>query len=238
LSTQLDHACPRATLLRESTGMGDLALPRGGSEFRCEQGRVDNTRAIPRRTTYAERNVSNRSCGCRVASWRGLAQTWCYSSSWRGRIHCPRSLARDGGAPRARAARGASLRDQLPASMLDHWPDDGSPNRRRVQPTARGSPRERNGFGASGGGGRRLIELALNGAKPVTLITGDQRSFVEDDDAVILRGGVRLRGIHADRIRRLRGKGSTPWSRMGLTARSLAGTLVGQADSAPATCPQ
>lgn len=33
-----------------------------------------------------------------------------------------------------------------------------------------------------------MMELALNGTAPVTLSTGEPRSFVEDGDTIILRG--------------------------------------------------
>jgi fumarylacetoacetase len=33
-----------------------------------------------------------------------------------------------------------------------------------------------------------MMELAHNGATPVSLPTGEDRSFVEDGDAIILRG--------------------------------------------------
>src|SRR6202021_250803 len=40
-----------------------------------------------------------------------------------------------------------------------------------------------------------LIELALNGAAPVELATGEKRSFLEDGDTVALRGNCEKRGF-------------------------------------------
>jgi len=39
------------------------------------------------------------------------------------------------------------------------------------------------------------MELAGNASEPVTLNTGEQRSYVEDGDAVILRGYCRKTGF-------------------------------------------
>jgi fumarylacetoacetase len=40
-----------------------------------------------------------------------------------------------------------------------------------------------------------LIELALNGAAPAELATGEKRSFLEDGDTVALRGYCEKRGF-------------------------------------------
>jgi fumarylacetoacetase len=93
-----------------------------------------------------------------------------------------------------------------PAQMLAHHASNGCnlvPGDLLASGTVSGPTRQERGC---------LLEITRRGAEPVVLPNGEQRSFLEDGDEVILRGWCRREGVAALSFGECRGTVAEPWS--------------------------
>jgi fumarylacetoacetase len=110
---------------------------------------------------------------------RGQPAAWRWTSCWRSGCR-PRRMGRR---PRGERLSTSNAADAFwtPAQLL-------TPHGQRLQPAQRRPAGHRHALGAHPEQGGSLLELSAGGKQPLLLSNGEQRSFLEDGDTVILRG--------------------------------------------------
>ncbi len=149
----------------------DDDLARGSSRWRRSR-RIDAS-GRGRRRIRSRCPTSNRRRTARAAAFDVTIESWLETPGMRGRG--PRPVA--------------SFPLELPALVLDGRADGRAPHGRRLQPAGGRPDRHRHAVRSRPSDeAAALIELTAGGKKPLALPDGETRTFLEDGDAVILRG--------------------------------------------------